>query len=90
MSSLHGVWVRHGVEMRIMKDKIVTSVIDPLVDERRILRHDYLLEANRIQLYSPTIHDIKHAFKGELRIIMLTPGTMQLESDGSITQWNRK
>lgn len=90
MSNLQGVWVRNGVEMNIMKDRIVTSVIDPHDESRRILKHDYLLDTNRIQLYSPTVRDIKHAFKGEVRVIMITPHTMQLESEGGITEWNRK
>lgn len=90
MTTLLGKWHRHGVEMSITRDKIVTSVLDPLVDERRTLRHDYLLEADRIQMYSPTVHDIKHAFKGELRVILLTPHTMTLESEGSITSWDRR
>lgn len=90
MNTLLGKWHRYGIEMNITRDKIVTSVLDPLVDERRTLTHDYLLEADWIRMYSPTIREIKHAFKGELRIVMLTPGTLQLESEGSITNWNRR
>ena len=90
MNSIHGTWVRPGVELNITHDKMITKVVDPVVDSRRTLTHDYLVEDNRIHMYSPTVHDIKHAFKGELRIIMLTPHTMELESEGSITHWDRR
>lgn len=90
MNGLQGTWMRHGIELSITHDKVVTKVVDPMTDTRRTLTHDYLLEANRIQLYSPTVRDIKHAFKGELRIVMLTPGTLELESEGTITQWDRR
>jgi len=90
MNKIHGVWVRHGVELSITDDKIVTKVLDPVVDARRTLTHDYLLEKNRLQLYSPTVRDIRHAFKRELRIITLTPYEMTLESEGDITHWNRR
>ncbi len=90
MNGLQGTWMRHGIELSITKDKVVTKVVDPVADTCRTLTHDYLLEADKIQLYSPTVRDIKHAFKGELRIVMLTPYTMTLETERSITEWNRK
>lgn len=90
MNSIVGVWARPGVELSITRDQIVSKVLDPLMDERHTLRHDYLLETNRIQLYSPTVHEIKHAFKGELRIIMISPHTLTLKSGDDITQWERR
>ncbi len=90
MSSILGKWVRHGIKMDIKKGTIKTSVYDALADSTRILNHDYLMEANRIQLYSPTVREIKHAFKGEVRIVALSPYEMVLESEGGITNWNRE
>ncbi len=90
MDKLLGKWHRHGIEMNITRDKIQTTVLDPLSDVRRTLTHDYLFEADRLQLYSPSVRDIKNAFKGELRIIMITPFEMTVESDGGITHWNKE
>jgi len=90
MNNIHGVWVRDGIELSIMDSRMETRLLTPVVDGRRVLKHDYLMEADRIQLYSPTIRDIKHAFKRELRIVKLTPYTMTLESEGVTTQWDRR
>lgn len=90
MNKILGRWARPGVELDITRDKIVSSVVDPYDGSRRTFRHDYLMEANRIQMYSPTIRDIKNAFRGELRIIMITPSTMTLESETGITNWDRR
>ena len=91
MKNICGVWVRPGVEMRINEEKIVTKCMDPDAEWwRRTIRHDYILEDHNIELYSPTVHDIKHSFKGELRIIMITHDRMTLQSEGGITNWERR
>ncbi len=90
MSSILGKWVRHGIKMDIKKDTIKTSLYDAVADHTRTLHHDYIAEADKIQLYSPTVRDIKHAFKGELRVVVLTPYTMTIETEGGITNWNRE
>lgn len=89
MNTIIGTWQRHGIKMTIKKDTIKTSVYDVLADSMRTLNHDYLMEANRLQLYSPTVREVKHAFKGELRIVALSPDEMILESEGQITEWKR-
>lgn len=89
MNTLLGKWTRPGVELNFTRDKMISSVVDPYDDGLRTFRHDYLMENNRIQMYSPTVRDIKNAFRGELRIIVITADRMVLESETGITNWNR-